>query len=282
MPGRIESTFGLYNFFSKSIPGLVLLAGLLLVAPASWLDALPRDVGFKYVLSLAVAILTGFVVGQVVHSLSSSTEKGYLSLRETATTAVDQVSPLYARVPDWLRRLLRVVSYPVVRLVTVVDGQLTSSFTKQRTVFERTMGRFEAERDSNVASRILLDRCDEILNGGDELQGGYSDLYLVLVSHLESNGGRAKEFQSLYSFTRSMWFVLFVLSGVYLLFGFGVFGVRATVLVAVFETGLSFVVAAILSFVSGAVFLQDAEKYKSLYAEYLLADFHTSTSGSSE
>ena len=155
MANRIESTSGLYNFCSNSIPGLALLAGLLLVAPASWLDGLPANAGFTHVLFLAVAILTGFVVGQVVHSPSSSTEKFYPSFRETATAVVDRVSPLYeATVPGWLRRVLHTVCYPAVFPVAVADGKLTSSFAKQRAVFERTMDQSKrnATRTPPIAS----------------------------------------------------------------------------------------------------------------------------------
>lgn len=76
MPNQIISTFGSYDFFGKSIPGMGLIAGLGALIPAEILPDLELAESFVIVLSILIVIaLLGVLFGEIVHSVSGFVEK---------------------------------------------------------------------------------------------------------------------------------------------------------------------------------------------------------------
>lgn len=254
MANRLLQVFGSYDLFGKSVPGSLLVFGLLSLLPAEILSGGGGgERGLPTLASLAVAVvvvlLVGLVIGQGVHTLADNTEKAFHWLAKRADTTYTLVTILAARAG---------IDRNLIDLSTKPDERLRRRFPKNvlSNLHEWLRSRFWGTYDSLVSHRRLFGKhfewnynrpgdgrrwereerghlyeqfCREYERRfpedkspkqlePDELM----DRYPLIVTAVE-NGDVTPHasFQSIYSFCRSMWVVSIVIAAVYteILFG---------------------------------------------------------------
>ena len=83
MASRLSGLFNSYDFFGKSIPGVVLLLGLVTFLPESMLTAAEVDISIRNIAVLTVAgLVLGLIFGEAVHNLAINIEQMFYWSRE--------------------------------------------------------------------------------------------------------------------------------------------------------------------------------------------------------
>lgn len=304
MAERVANVLESYDFFGKSIPGIVALIGIATLLPGLPLDAFSDPngtVNFTVLTALALTLVfSGLVLGQAVHTLADNTEKVIYRMGNWLGDKYYIHGPIisaewweehgeweenYSEVKPWLER----------RYWGIHDV-----FKSHRRLFENELGwhfdlseRMENRRGLD-GSNILYDRfrkCCEAEFGIDVARfdrtasksiqlNGYVEirqLYPMVTATLSSKGsGRANGFQARYSFCRGMWVTSLLLLFGYLLVLFSPFSPEVLmyeplILQVLSKSELGILMWAML-FLSIA-FMDASGDYKKHYIEYLIADF---------
>lgn len=294
MPNRVANVLESYDFFGKSIPGIVALIGASTLLPSLPLDAFGATDGRINLAVLTALALTlvfsGLVIGQAVHTIADNVEKILYRVGNWTLNRYYIHGPVlgrerwenYPKIRSWLER----------RYWGIHD-----IFKSHRRLFENQLGwHFDISvskrglDSNNIAYDQFRERCKEefgidiarfdktstdaiVLDGYVE----FRQLYPMITATLSSQGsGRANGFQARYSFCRGMWVVFFLL----LLFYLGVLYSPITpgalmykplILKAMTEQELG--VMMWIMFILSIAFMDASGDYKKHYIEYLISDF---------
>lgn len=253
MANRLLQVFGSYDLFGKSVPGSLLVFGLLSLLPAELLSGGGGERELPTLASLAVAVvgvlLVGLVIGQGVHTLADNTEKAFHWTAKRVNNTFRLALTLAAK---------KRVELPRVDLSTAPDEKLRRRIPKNAltNVSEWFRSRFWGTYDSLVSHRRLFgkhfewnyDSYDDSRRWEREERGHLYerfcrqyerrfpddrspenlspdqliDRYPLVVTAVE-NGDVTPHasFQSIYSFCRSMWVVSVIIAAVYMEILFG-------------------------------------------------------------
>lgn len=304
MAERVANVLESYDFFGKSIPGIVALIGIATLLPGLPLDTFSDPngtVNFTVLTALALTLVfSGLVLGQAVHTLADNTEKVVYRIGNWLGDKYYIYGPIisedcwenhkwwygkYSHVKPWLER----------RYWGIHDV-----FKSHRRLFENELGWYfdiseRMENKRGLDSRnIIYDRfreCCEAEFGIDVARfdrtasrsiqlNGYVEirqLYPMVTATLSSKGsGRANGFQARYSFCRGMWVTFLLLLFAYLSVLFSpfqpeVFTYEPLILQIFSGSELGILMWAML-FLTIA-FMDASGDYKKHYIEYLIADF---------
>ncbi|MFC4405422.1 hypothetical protein [Haloarchaeobius iranensis] len=294
MANRVASVLESYDFFGKSIPGIVALIGTSALLPGLPIESLAGPNGTVNLAVLTAVSLTlvfsGLVLGQAVHTLADNTEKALYRLGRWVADKYYVRAPLLNEkhwenresVKNWLKR----------RYWGIHD-----IFKSHRRLFENQLGWYfdlSKERRGLGGSNLIYDRfrdCCESEFGidigkfeqesseGIELNGypEFRQLYPMVTAKLsQTDAGRAEGFQARYSFCRGMWVTLLLLLSLYLAVLFvpltpHALDYRPVLLQILTKYELGLLMWAML-FVA-LVFMDASGDYKRHYIEYLISDF---------
>lgn len=291
MSNRVANVLDPYDFFGKSIPGIVLSVGIYSLSPG--LPVQPVDgesrLTFAVLTALAlVAVFTGLIVGQAVHTLADNAEKAVYVVGKFAYNSYWKRSDdgLLGDGPGsrWLAR----------RYWGINDG-----LKSHRRLFQNRLGRyFDPQEDRRRSDRddLALEefrRCCQIALGVDvrrfddsgtedvesQTYGEFRQLYPVVTSTVDASAPtRAEGFQARYSFCRGMWVVLLGLAGAYTAVLFALVSLVPAalryppVLLDVLDpTHVGVLIGGLV--VLSLVFFDASGDYKVNYIEYLINDF---------
>lgn len=191
---------------------------------------------------------------------------------------------------EWEYLLIWLAPLIVVPLIVFVTPRMTNwakaVLTPHRKMFLRDqLGQVDQRSESllvdsfesKFADRIDIETIDWTSNSDRE------DVYKLVMSHLEfKDSGRAKQFQSILSFNRSMWvtftvygFIYFILHLEYNLIPF--YNGDESVIVGLIGSGPTLLTLAISLAIGAILFMEGEKQYKLLFVDYLMADFLTTT-----
>lgn len=255
------STFGNYDFFGKSFPGMVLVTALLPLLPSHSISSLQLGENpFSLAILLVIVALLGMLIGEFVHGLANLLERtvawGGRRIRETVHIAAGAIHCDF-RIPSQPVKIQRMIdgSFSSDKLNEKSDGDVSPlempwfrrqvykvrqwvlrryrnilyAFLPHRKIFtaKLTSG-VEEPYGSAEYSPSEVSFTDEYLfqKATDEFNIRYpvdaAQVYSVIVSTLgEARFERSFRFQSRQAFCRSMWMVLTAISITYPLLLFG-------------------------------------------------------------
>lgn len=303
MPSRIISVFGSYDFYGKSFPGMAFLAGILTLIPATWIfrfetENLPETLAF-FVILLTIIVLLGTLIGEAVHALGIYIENSVAWFGNRIKNMVElgrdeECIPSLERVyqpitnpkqPDeeeqigysLTRRILQNWKYGILNWINRRLEGIRLALIRHRILFTSKITRplglpEEGPKERNVSD---LDAVQQYLveTAEDEFavesKEDASCVYPVVVTALASNEiTRPDEFQARYSFCRSMWVTLLLMTLSYSLLSAFPY---VTLIEYLFPQWQNLVPVFILFLL---FFLISAGKYKKHYVEYLMSGFY--------
>lgn len=313
MPSRVFSTFGTYDFFGKSIPGMALIAGLFLLVPEQLRPEI--DLAESVVVILGVTlliILLGVLFGEIVHSIAKYIEKVlYLVGRWVRNCGVNRgIGPPEKPTGVQMREtdddgdgetdagtdedtLPEKIKYTVWRWLYAQYEKLFYIFSPHRRIFlnmiteelDHDLVTILDESDASFERKPLIDMANEDFDVGSP--DDPNAIYPVVVSYaLHAGCERPFRYQARYAFCRSMSVVL-----VFLAVLFGLVAVPETVdnipwtgieldLAAIESayileiTSRTLILTSILLVVIGVIFGGASGAYKKHYVKYLIAEFY--------
>lgn len=168
MSNRLLSTLGTYDFFGKSLPGIVFLLMLSLLLPAKWLIGTFQDSRLGSMVGIVLAaVLLGFVVGEVLHSVA-------LLLHRSVYWFGYGVHSVISRLCQWARGTgegeRREVSNPApVNWIGDRWQTVKRVFEPHRKTFERQWNGSRADTDQQDNSG------DDLRGNGHRTNGGVTD-----------------------------------------------------------------------------------------------------------
>jgi len=307
MANRIVGVLESYDFFGKSIPGIVLLLGLSTLLPK--IPILPTGeqngtLTLATITTLALALVfSGLVLGQAVHTIAVNIEKIFYRVGRWSQNRYYLHGPVV--LTDERResrpRLDELFKFSRPWLIRRYWG-IHDTFKSHRRLFENELGWYfdlsVERRKSNVPNvnydvfrqcckseyDVDIARFDRT-SDSRLLTGSYEQLrhlYPMVTSKVtRHSGGRASGFQARYSFCRGMWVVVLFLLLAYLWVLFLPVPLRALNYEPVILTVLSAAELGVLILgllIALIVFLDAAGDYKRNYIEYLIADFNSAIS----
>lgn len=200
---------------------------------------------------------------------------------------------ILVRTGDWVTALLYLILYliPTYTLIEYARKWVRQVLSPHRKLFEEDMNSNNGL--NNEMQAIFLHRMAQIY----QIDGSVSDanlhtLYTLTMSHLEYVGsGRARQFQAIFSFCRSMWVTMFIFSLLFIILSFSEVisktfnGSGAITLLANYSPLISdqlggnkgLIIVGVSMFVMVFLFMEGERQYKSLFVDYVIADFITST-----
>lgn len=305
---RLLQLLGSYDFFGKAVPGAAFLFGMWLLLPENVLpiSSGDGDTTLFNLLALIIAFfILGLMIGQGVHTFADNIEKVFrwLLLRTVDFTQVlqlydvelgfDRFRPSYStdRVSSF-RRFVYDWHEGTVEWVRDRFWGAFDSFVDHRFLFamwfewnyaraEMRMftGRWEPEEKEHLMEPFAETYEDIFGENIRQIKGEKLDqAYVLVTSHLSQQGSRGhRQFQSIYSFCRSMWVILFTLTILYALAIYQPFGNLGLIadqprLNVIFPAQIILYVPLFI-FLSGVLFLDASGTYKRHFIEYLLASF---------
>ncbi|MUV49290.1 hypothetical protein [Haloarcula sp. CBA1122] len=301
MSERVANVLESYDFFGKSIPGIVALIGIATILPGLPLGAFSDPNGTLNLTVLTALALTlvfsGLVFGQAVHTIADNTEKALYRIGKWAADEYYVRGPIISE--DWWEKHGKCEEY-YSKMQPWLERRywgIHDVFKSHRRLFENELGwnfdisvekrgldgtnisydRFreccESEFDVDIA------RFDKKASRGIELNGYVElrQLYPMVTATLSSKGsGRANGFQARYSFCRGMWVTLLLLFMTYLLVLFSPVSpsflmYEPLVLQTLTKSELGLLMWAMFFLV--LAFMDASGDYKKHYIEYLISDF---------
>jgi hypothetical protein len=301
MAERVANVLESYDFFGKSIPGIVALIGLATLLPGLPLEAFSDPNGTLNLTVLTALSLTlvfsGLVLGQAVHTIADNTEKVLYRIGNWTGNKYYVHSPLISEEwwenhKEWKKRYLAAEPWLERRYWGIHDV-----FKSHRRLFENELGwNFDLSENKRgldgtditynrfrecceTEFGIDIARFDKKTSRGIELNGYVElrQLYPMVTATLSSKGsGRANGFQARYSFCRGMWVTFLLLLLAYLSVLFSPFKPETLLYeplilqtFSVSELGLLMWAMFLLSM----AFMDASGDYKKHYVEYLISDF---------
>jgi hypothetical protein len=290
MPGRVANVLESYDFFGKSIPGIVVLIGVATLLPGLPLEVFsgPTDaVNLTVLTALALTLVfSGLVLGQAVHTIADNIEK------------------MLYRLGNWF------VNWYYIHSPSILEGWwdkhpwverrywgIHDVFKSHRRLFENEIGWYfdiSEEKRGLSGTNITYDyfrRCCQVefqidiarfdkstsqdiqLNGYNEVR----QLYPMVTAKLSQEGsGRANGFQARYSFCRGMWviFLLLMLAYISVLvspLSLSALDYEPVILQLLSNSELRLVLYIMLPL--SLAFMDASGDYKKHYIEYLISDF---------
>lgn len=305
---RLLQLLGSYDFFGKAVPGAALLFGMWLLLPEQILPIASGDSGmtlFNLLALIVVFFILGLMIGQGVHTFADNIEKVFHWLLNRVVDFVqileikdielgfDRLLPSYS--PRQVSTLKRfgydwhkgTVEWIRDRFWGAFDSLVDHRFlfamwfewNYARAQIGMFPGRWEPEE-----KKYLMDPFAETYEdifGQDIRQITGRDLdqvYVLVTSYLSQQGSRGhRQFQSIYSFCRSMWVVSFTLTVLYSLAIFQPFGdldilANHPRIVDMLPKEVVLFIPLVL-FLNGVLFLDASGTYKRHFIEYILASF---------
>jgi len=318
MSERFLQSLNTYEIFGKSLPGAVFLVGVVSIMPAQSVDA---DISptFANLAALSIVLLlAGLAIGQGVHTLADNMEK-----------VIHWIARRIRRFVNYLRvKTKRQIEFDSIRITNVIEQDALLELRIIKGLWNNSMEwfrkRFWGAYDSLVGHRRLLGKSiqwnfSEEEPGEEERwpKGSRGELYELfaeayenefghhieqksppeierqyplITSSIPSSNKEYRQFQSIYSFCRSMWVVFFLLSIGYI---FLILGPEMYIPIIGFEftlpeffSGTPIIVDIVhkeaqvllpfFTMFATIVFFDAAGTYKRYYVEYLMADFVTS------
>lgn len=302
MPNRLAGVLESYDFFGKSIPGIILLLGLVTLLPE--IPLIPGTQGgetlrFEVLVTLALALVfSGLVLGQGVHSVAVNIEKFLYRIGHWILNRYYVKAPLVFSEDqrEQFPRIDGVINYITPWLARRYWG-INDIFKSHRRLFENEIGWHfdpsETKRKSDVSNvnyqtfrQSCIDEYDIDIalfeNTTDKrlLVGSYEELrhlYPMITSRISGGPGRASGFQARYSFCRGMWVVLLIIflgyvDALYIPFLLDFLGYEPAIFDLLSRHRIEQVTWAL--WIPIVVFMDAAGDYKRHYIEYLVADFN--------
>lgn len=301
MAGRVANVLESYDFFGKSIPGIVALIGIATLLPGLPLNTLgspSRTLNLAVLTALALTLVfSGLVLGQAVHTIADNTEKVLYRIGNWTGNKYYVIGPIvtedrWDRHEKWAKWYSTVKPWLERRYWGIHDV-----FKSHRRLFENEIGWYfdlsEDKRglgDTNIAYdrfrecceeefEIDIARFDKSTSRGIELNGYVEvrQLYPMVTAKLSREGvGRANGFQARYSFCRGMWVTLLLLLLIYTMVLFPLVEPMALsyeplVLRIFSESELGILMWSM--FLLSLAFMDASGDYKKHYIEYLVTDF---------
>lgn len=316
MPVRLLSLFGSYDFFAKSLPGMLLVVGTF---PLLKSGSIPTpDLSRKIIIFIVVLIivwLLGTLLGEAVHTVAIYFEKvaawsgkRLRSLKDDLskitglklprpnelTVAQDQqrissegqrsqrINPFSLRIYFLLRSIFIRVYTSVLNLANNLFHELKDIVWGHRSMFKTKL---EAPTTSSpFTQQYLVDFVRKELE--DKPPHDIDAIYTVIVTKVSNSPSeRAFRFQSRYGFCRSMGVVLFLIGITYLLvieypsswWVPSAFRYQPYLL-EYFKANTNNVVGmiSILLIATSAIFFLASGNYKRRYIEYLMSELFVS------
>lgn|GEM_PF-2708313 len=319
----LSQIFDPYNLYAKAFPGIVFFILLLTILPKGSLSTIGGSGSLIAALVLLIIVL-GFVFGQAIHSISGFIESSvYMTLRAyyrlyqtiIITTKVrifgsesdsNQSQPEEISNIQWWRVIISLSSIVISIIITgsflVLVGFFTgliisfigpverlrrwsrSVLTPHRDVFRERL----SKKDD------LADQFIETVSEHYEFATEHSkdDLYIAAMSRLEFEGaGRARLFQAIFSFSRSLWIILIFYAIIYIIIGWNID--PPDILPDTIEEGLltistyqptisnvtnsqaGMVIIGLVMAATSLLFFRSEAKYKHLFVDYVLVDYLT-------
>jgi hypothetical protein len=303
MPERLVGVLESYDFFGKSIPGIVALIGVVTLSPTVPLVSLDEGTQINLPILLALSltlVFAGLVFGQVFHTIADNIEKITYRLGHWAYNRYYVQGPLIS--DDWLEdhsNIYWIFNYCKPWLERRYWG-LHDSFKSHRRLFENEIGWYfdisvdkRRSHTQNINYDLFRESCQDKLDvdiakfdrtKDDRLLiGQYENirqLYPMVATIATSEGtGRAQGFQARYSFCRGMWVVLLLLNFSYLAILYSpvtpqVFSYKPVILQVLSKGELGLLIWSVLLLI--LAFMDAAGDYKMHYVEYLVTEFNAS------
>ncbi len=191
-------------------------------------------------------------------------------------------------------------TFVYLALVDLVREWFSQTLIPHRRQFGTQMSDSDTEEQDGVwLSDIFDDKVQDIyeFEYSREKKDDLDLVYTLTMSHLSRDGGRAKQFQAVFAFCRSMWVTLLFYSIVY-----GAFGLKYTtwnfvlaqwppidqlihyrpIILSQVGGGNSLLTIGIMMFVISFLFMEGERQYKSLFVDYVMADFLTNSPNTSD
>ena len=313
MPVRLLSLFGSYDFFAKSLPGMLLVVGLfpLLKANSVPIPDLSQKI-VVFVVILVVIWLIGTLLGEAVHSIAIHFEKIAAWGGKTARNIKDYFSNITGfKLPhptDFSSTQKHSISEhqdPIEHdsfflqkyqsLLSLLIGWYSGFYNwgtnrwndiiyiawGHRDIFETRLT--TPASSSSFTQQHLIDFVREEIDDSPPFNS--DEIYTVIVSRLSlSQCERAFRFQSRYGFCRSMGVVLLLIGTAYLLtitypsaWWIPSSFQYKPYLLDYFDQNINSVVWTISSLfiATSFLFFLASGDYKRRYIEYLLSEFYT-------
>lgn len=290
-----------YDFFGKSIPGIVALIGIATLLPGLPLEVFSGSNGTLNLTVLTALALTlvfsGLVLGQAVHTIADNTEKMLYRIGNWVGNKYYVHGPLiseewwknhekwegwYLTTRPWLERRYWGIHDVFKSHRRLFENELGWNFDLSENKRELdgtniTYNRFRKCCESEF--EIDIARFDRINSRGIELNGCVElrQLYPMITATLSSKGsGRANGFQARYSFCREMWVTPLLLLIAYSAVLFSPFNPETLmyeplVLQTFSKSELEILMWAM--FFLSLAFMDASGDYKKHYVEYLISDF---------
>lgn len=319
MQTGLSQLFDPYNLYAKAFPGIVSLIFVLSLLPDGSLAGIGNSGSLIAALALLLIVL-GFIFGQAIHSISGFIESTvYVTLRnyyvlfntirdwvfnsETAQT-IDQ-NPEFTRLkalmlltPPATALLFALITGDLGLILAMIIGAAAGIFapvgrlrrharailTPHREIFQKRISR------DDVLAGVFVRQVADSIDGMSV--DSVDDIYLLAMSRLEYAGtGRARLFQAIFSFSRSLWIITLSFSALYILIGWefspiefmpnginaslsAISNYRPTVSSIVGE-GTGMVLVGFVMIFTSLLFFRSEAKYKKLYVDYVIADYLT-------
>lgn len=313
MSNKILQTLGSYDLFGKSVPGALLLFGLWSALPNSILDVDGTGKGSlaSVVALLLLLLLAGLMIGQGLHTFADNTEKLFrwilsrlfeaalilkiqFNINYEFSTYISNKEKDREKTPtakfkqDWKNGA-------VVWFRRRFWG-LFDSFAGHRFLFSKWFQwNYHPDDREIFDSRWEMNKMDEKMDPfsdrfDSEFENMFKDksirnaerenvekVYPLVVSYLEDKGVQThRKFQATYSFCRSMWVVLLILTFVYAI---AIYQPIGDLNILTSDPRFAILPQAVvrslpaLTLLGSLLFIDAAGTYKSHYVEYLLAAF---------
>jgi len=308
MANRVGNFLESYDFFGKSIPGIVLFMGAISMLPKSDVKpALAKPEGGVNLTAVFAVLLTlvfvGLVMGQAVHTLAVNVEKvlywmGHTTYNFYYQYIADKIHSRFedGKAPRKLVSLLRLDKFWAVTRWWWIRRYwgFHDIFKSHRRLFENSLGwHFDKKvkkrngDKENILYHGFIEAFDQNFQLGPYTSLGdfgiqteeyeeFRQIYPLVASKVtESDRNRASGFQARYSFCRGMWVVLsLVLIGYLLAFGYFPIKLEYEAIIQGYSKGIGSVpVLGVLS-ISILAFLDAAGDYKRYYIEYVISEFY--------
>lgn len=294
---RIGSVLGSYDFFAKTIPGVLFFIGF--VSLWSSVPELPEgQFDFAFVsVALIVTGISGFVIGQALHAFAVAAESGgyriaayvYLNFKYLRTNYWQNRTGLSGgisdRSPDEIYPRLQKISLFISFILSIparvycwIVGRLKEALLPHRVWFMQRLQRefSEGGEPDAIYEWFKWQSRDHLLSVEGDVSDEHEKIYRFVMSYLQMTGaGRARKFQATSSFCRSTWITLIVFGLVYgiiiLVDPEVILGYKPIVLPLLEDHGPIVLTSLFLGTI---LFMYSAGQYKKHFTEYIAVDFY--------
>ena len=245
MPSQFLSSFGMYDFYGKSLPGMALAVGLTVLLPFNSLPEVTLADNFLIFIALLTVLgLIGILLGEIVHTISNFFEimwawigrqvrslgikfglgppkSGYQpEVRNDGNDSIEGDSNVelptktlryraFHKIHQWVYSQYQKLFYIIASHRRVFLKELTGDVEIPYQTVDLPL------TNASFARQHLVKKSIEEFDMKSKEDA--REVYSIVVSRLTFAGcERPFRYQARYSFCRSMWMVLSFLSGIYI------------------------------------------------------------------